>query len=256
MTQPDFSTIDLSIDSNGIAICAFNRPDVRNALSLAMVNEIHSMLNYLMTSDSARVLIFTGHGNTFVSGADIDEMVSRKRIDALQKINNGLFCAIEDFPLPTIASIEGYALGGGCELAASCDLRVASADAKLGQPEVKLGIIPGAGATYRLPKLIGIARTKDLVYTGRIVTASAALEMGLVNRVTEEDPLDVAREIADQIVRNSAAAVQFAKMAINASSEMSTAGGVALETAIQSVLYEDDEKYRRMQAFLDRRKKK
>lgn len=255
MKYPEFSTIELSVDSDGIATCTFNRPEVRNALSLEMVNEIHSLLNFLLTVDDASVLIFTGNGNTFVSGADIDEMVSRKRIDALRKINNGLFQAIEDFPLPTIASIEGYALGGGCELAAACDLRVAASDAKLGQPEVKLGIIPGAGATYRLPKLIGIARTKDLIYTGRIVDADEALEMGLVNRVADT-PLDTARELATQIVRNSAPAVQFAKMAINASAEMSTAAGISLETAIQSVLYEDDEKYRRMQAFLDRRKKK
>ncbi len=255
MPLPEFSTIEASVDADGIAICRFNRPDVRNALSLQMVNEIHALLRALEIDDSVRVLIFVGNGNTFVSGADIDEMVGRKRIDALRKINNGLFQAIEDFPAPTIAAIDGYALGGGCELAASCDLRVASKDAKFGQPEVKLGIIPGAGATYRLPKLIGLARAKDLIYTGRLVDASEAHAMGLVNHIADGELLDAALDIAHKIVRNSSPAVRFAKIALNASSEISTAAGIALETAIQSVLYEDDEKYKRMQAFLDRKNK-
>lgn len=256
MQLPDFSTIVATIDDDGIAICRFNRTAVRNALSLEMVDEIHVLLKTLERDDSVRALIFVGNGDTFVSGADIDEMVSRKRVDALRKINNGLFQAIEDFQAPTIAAIDGYALGGGCELAAACDLRVSSSDAKFGQPEVKLGIIPGAGATYRLPKLIGLARAKDLIYTGRIVGSAEAFEMGLVNRVTDGDVLEAAIELARKIVSNSAAAVRFAKMALNASPEISTSAGIALETAIQSVLYEDDEKYKRMQEFLDRKKKK
>ena len=244
---PDFSCIDASIDDAGIAVCRFARPEVRNVLSLEMVNEIHQLLDLLESSDAVSVLIFVGSDNTFVSGADLAEMVSRKRPDALKKINNGLFQKIEDFSSPTIAAIEGYALGGGCELAAACDLRVAHADARFGQPEVKLGIIPGAGATYRLPRIIGLAKAKELILTGKIIRAQEALDIGLVNHVTDGDVLESAMELAGKIAANARPAVNFAKMALNNAAEMSTATGIALETAIQSVLYEDDEKYRRME---------
>ncbi|NND72198.1 MAG: enoyl-CoA hydratase/isomerase family protein [Rhodothermales bacterium] len=256
MHLQQFSTITATVDENGIAVCTFNRPEVRNALSQQMVAEIHTLLDELTADGTTRVLIFTGSSGTFVSGADLAEMVSRDRSAALRKINNGLFQKIEDFPTPTIAAIEGYALGGGCELAAACDLRVAHKDARFGQPEVKLGIIPGAGATYRLPRLIGLAKAKELIYTGKIITAEIALEIGLINEITDANPLEAAIVMAKQIAENSGPAVNFAKMALNNASEMSTATGIALETAIQSVLYEDDEKYRRMQEFLDRKKNK
>lgn len=256
MNLPAFETIKCTLRDDGIATCTFDRPDVRNALSQEMVNEIQAMLDELSSPGLVSVLIFTGSGKTFVSGADLEQMVSRNRNDALRKINNGLFQAIEDFPAPTIAAIEGYALGGGCELAAACDLRIAHKDAKLGQPEVKLGIIPGAGATYRLPKIIGLAKAKELIYTGKLISAAEALQIGLVNHIADDDVLEMAFNLAVEIATNSRAAVNFAKMALNNASEMSTGTGIALETAIQAVLYEDEEKYRRMQEFLDRKKTK
>ncbi|WP_457653084.1 enoyl-CoA hydratase/isomerase family protein [Rhodocaloribacter sp.] len=248
----------LDVDEQGIAVCTFNRPEVRNALNVDMVRDVRRVLEDLSVRDDVRVLIFTGAGGrAFVSGADIAELRERGRADALRRINNGLFREIEQFPAPTIAAVRGWALGGGCELAMACDLRVAGEGAKFGQPEVALGIIPGAGATYRMPRLVGLGTARELIFTGRIIDASEALSIGLVNRVVPDDEvMDAARDLAARIAKNSAVAVRFAKMALNASDEMSTDAGLALETTIQAVLFEDEEKYRRMTAFLEKKKAK
>ncbi len=254
----DFTTILLEVDEQGIALCTFNRPEVRNALNETMVGEVRRMLDALAARDDVRALIFTGAGGeAFVSGADIAELRERGRAEALRRINNGLFREIEQFPAPTIAAIRGWALGGGCELAMACDLRVAGEGARLGQPEVRLGIIPGAGATYRLPRLVGPGKARELIFTGRLVDASEALSIGLVNRVVPDDEVvEAARTLAAEIARNSPLAVRFAKTALNASAEMSTDAALALETTLQAVLFEDEEKYRRMTAFLERKKAK
>lgn len=255
--SPRYETILLDLDEQGVALCTFNRPEVRNALNLEMVRDIRRMMEDLMQGEDVRVLVFTGHEKAFVSGADIAELRERGRADALRRINNGLFREIEQFPMPTIAAVRGWALGGGCELAMACDLRVAGEGAKFGQPEVALGIIPGAGATYRMPRLVGLGTARELIFTGRIIDAPEALSIGLVNRVVPDDEvLDAARELAARIAKNSAVAVRFAKMALNASDEMSTDAGLALETTIQAVLFEDEEKYRRMTAFLEKKKAK
>ena len=152
-----YETILLDVDSNGVALLTLNRPEVRNALNLEMVEDIRRALVELASRDDVRALIFTGAGGkAFLSGADIAELRDRKRADALQRINAGLFREVEQFPAPTIAAIQGWALGGGCELAIACDLRVIGESAKMGQPEVKLGIIPAAVGTYRQPRLIGL----------------------------------------------------------------------------------------------------
>ncbi len=251
-----YPTVELNVDAAGIACCTFNRPEVHNALNLDMVRDIRRVLHDLHLQPEVRVLIFTGAGEkAFISGADIAELRERSRVDAFRRINNSLFREIEQFPAPTIAALRGWALGGGCELAMACDLRVAGAGAKLGQPEVALGIIPGAGATYRMPKLIGLGRARELIFTGRILTATDALDIGLVNRVVpDDDVLTAAHELAAEIAKNSNTAVRLAKLALNASPELSTDAGLALETMIQAVLFEDGEKYRRMTDFLERKK--
>lgn len=252
-----YETIRLSVSDAGIAVCTFDRPEVRNALSEVMVDEIHDAMQTLAADRSVSVLIFSGTEKVFVSGADIAELRDRDRHDALRRINNGLFAAIEAFPQPTIAAVRGWALGGGCELAAACDLRVAGKGARFGQPEVSLGIMPGAGATYRLPKLIGLGNARDLVLTGRIVDADEAFKMGLVNRLVEDkDVLEAATTLAEQIASNGRLAVQFSKMALNASDEMSTATGMALESTVQALLFEDEEKRNRMTNFLERKNRK
>ena len=251
-----YETILVETDAVGVTTVTFNRPEVRNALNQHMVDEVRRALTEL--AQSARVVIFTGAGGkAFLGGADIGELRARGRLDALRRINSSLFGEIERFPAPTIAAVRGYALGGGCELAMACDLRVAGAGAKLGQPEVALGILPGAGATYRMPRLVGLGRARELIYTGRIIDAQEALSIGLVNRVVPDDQvLASARELAAEIGKNSALAVRLAKQALNFSGEFSLSAGQAFESAAQAVLFEDEEKLLRMQAFLERKKAK
>ncbi len=252
----DYETINVSLPAEGTVLCTFARPEVRNALNELMVSEIHDLLRSLSEHRHKPVIIFAGNENVFVSGADISELRERNKFDALRQINNGLFRAIEAYAGVTIAAIRGFALGGGCELAAACDFRVVGRGAQLGQPEVKLGIMPGAGATYRLPRLIGLAHAKDLVLTGRIVKADEADRMGLVSRLVDDgDVLDEALVLADQVAGNGSLAVQFSKMALNQSQELSVATGMILESSIQAILFEDDDKMTRMTNFLERKRK-
>lgn len=257
MNRQRYETILLERDDDGIAICTFNRPEVRNALDLEMVGEIRDLLKTLAADEDVRALIFTGAGEkAFMGGADVVELRDRKAEDALKGINSNLMRDVEDFPAPTIAAIRGYALGGGLELAMACDLRICSEEAKMGQPEVGIGIIPGAGGTYRMPRLIGLGRAKELIYTGRIIDAAEAFSSGLVNGVVPDDSvLDAAKELARRIAGNSPLALRLAKRALNAVFE-TTDAQLRLESALQAVLFEDPEKERRMTAFLERRKAK
>jgi enoyl-CoA hydratase/carnithine racemase len=258
MSEPVFTTLRLEREDEGIALLTIDRPETRNALSETMVNEIRAALDSLRGDADLRALILTGAGGkAFVSGADIGELRERKRDDAFRRINTDLFREVELFPAPTIAAVRGYALGGGCELAMSCDLRVAGEGARFGQPEVKLGIIPGAGGTYRLARLVGWGRARELVFTGRVFDAAQALRIGLVNEVApDEEVLDRARALAREIAGNSALAVRLAKISLAHAGEASTEAGMALESTLQAVLFEDEEKRRRMTEFLERRKKR
>lgn len=254
----DFETLLIESDDRGVVICHFNRPQVRNALNRQMVEEIRTLLRSLSDRSDVSALIFTGSGDrAFLSGADIGELRERDRGDALLRINSQLFREIEGFPAPTIAAVRGFALGGGCELAIACDLRICGAGARFGQPEVGLGIIPGAGATYRLPRLVGQGRARELIFTGRIIDAEEALSIGLVNRrVEDEEVLRAARELAAEIARNSRLAVRLAKQSLLLAPEINSAAGMALESTAQAVLFEDEEKNERMTAFLEKRRKK
>jgi len=230
------------------------RPEARNAINLEVVNEMHAALRALGEDDRTRVLILTGSGRTaFASGADIRELRERRAADALRGINSGLFLAVERFPLPTIAAVSGYALGGGCELALACDLRIAGESARFGQPEVGLGIIPAAGATYRLPRIVGAGRARELILTGRIVDAEEALAIGLVNRVVPDDRvLDEARATALLIARKGPLALRAAKLALAASAYGPDAGHVG-ERLAQAILFESSDKREGMTAFLEGR---
>ena len=167
-----------------MAVLRVNRPEVRNALDLATVREMSVAIDALSADDSVGAIVITGAGDTvFVSGADINAIKARTRDDGLAAINSSLFAAIDKCPKVTIAAVNGLALGGGCELALSCDLRIAAAHAKFGQPEVGLGIIPGAGATQRLPRIVGLGRAKHLILTGDAIDAQRALDWGLVSAV-------------------------------------------------------------------------
>ncbi|MBL4850030.1 MAG: enoyl-CoA hydratase/isomerase family protein [Planctomycetes bacterium] len=251
----DYETILVEVNAIGVGWLTFNRPEKRNALDLAMVEDIRAALGELERDPRLKVLVFSGAGGkAFISGADIAQLLERTHADALRRINSDLFREIEAFPAPTIAMISGYALGGGCELAMACDLRVAGEGAKLGQPEVGLGIIPAAGATYRLPRLVGLGRARELVFTGRLVGAVEAERIGLVNRVVPDEELrDATCSLAKEIASQGNLAVRMAKQVLNCSWVSSLDTLQALESAAQGILFDDDEKKRRMMAFLDKR---
>ena len=241
-----------------IATLTIDRPEVKNALDLRTVGEIREALQTLAPNDTAGVLIITGAGESaFVSGADINDIRARGRDEGLAAINSSLFAEIERFPRPTIAAINGFALGGGCELALACDIRIASETAKFGQPELGLGIIPGAGATQRLPRLIGMGRAKHLILTGEIIDAKQALEIGLVSALTPAGQLQIrARELAKKILRQGPLAARLAKVALNASARVDLDSGLLIETLAQALCYSSDDKLEGTTAFLEKRKAK
>ena len=252
-----YQTILVDVDDR-LAVVTFNRPEKRNAIDQTMVSEIHDALDGLVADGVVSACVFTGAGDkAFIGGADIAQLRERRADDALQIINAALFNKIEALPFPTIAAIRGYALGGGCELSMCCDLRVAGEGAKFGQPEVALGIIPAAGGTQRLPRLVGLGRAKELVLTGRIIDAAEAERIGLVNRVVPDDEvLDAGKELARSILKNGTLAVRLAKLCLNNSARTGQDSALLLEQMAQAVLFESDEKVARMTAFLERKKKR
>jgi enoyl-CoA hydratase len=249
-----YATIKLETREGGVALLTLDRPEVRNAINLAMVEEIHDALTDLAAREDVLALVLTGAGTkAFASGADIAELLERTQKDALLAINSSLFRRIEEFPRPTIAAVRGYALGGGCELALACDIRVAGETARFGQPEVSLGILPGAGATYRLPRLVGTGRARELIFTGRAIDAREAERIGLVNRVVpDERVLDEALAIARGIAEHAPLAVRLSKIALNAAARGASLG--ELESIAQAVLFESDDKKRRMADFLEKKR--
>lgn len=257
MEAPRYETLKVAREDDGqILIVTLDRPEKRNAISRQMVDELHAVLDELEGDPDVRAVVLQSSSpKVFAAGADIAELVDRSRADALLRINARIFRRIEEQPIPVVAAIRGYALGGGCELALACDLRVASQNAKFGQPEVGLGILPGAGAVQRLPKLIGLGRAKDLILTGRMVDAEEALRIGLVERVVADDQLEAAAlEAARQIAGHGPLAVQLAKLALNATGRTHPAFET-VDVLAQAVCFESDDKVDRMQAFLEKKKK-
>jgi enoyl-CoA hydratase len=244
--------------SESIATLTIDRPAVKNALDLQTVGELRAALQALAGSGDAGVLIVTGGGEAaFVSGADINDIRARGLDEGLAAINSSLFAELERFPRPTIAAVNGYALGGGCELALACDIRIAADTAKFGQPELGLGIIPGAGATQRLPRIIGLGRAKHLILTGDIIDAKQALDIGLVTALAPAGQLQIrARELAKKILRQGPLAARLAKIALNASARVDMDSGLLIETLAQALCYSSDDKAEGTAAFLEKRKPK
>ena len=244
--------------SESIATLTIDRPAVKNALDLETVDECRRALDRLAADGEVGVLIVTGAGeSSFVSGADINDIRARGRTQGLDAINSSLFAQIERFPRPTIAAINGYALGGGCELALACDIRVASENAKFGQPELGLGIIPGAGATQRLPRTVGLGWAKHLVLTGEIIDARQALDIGLITMIAPAGQLQIrARELAKRLLRQGPLAARLAKLALNASARVDLDSGLLIETLAQAICYSSDDKLEGTAAFLEKRKPK
>ncbi|MDP3499424.1 MAG: enoyl-CoA hydratase/isomerase family protein [Myxococcales bacterium] len=240
--------------ADGIGHLELNRPEVRNAINRELIDALHATLDAWSERDDLRAVVLSGAGGkAFAGGADISELKERTHREAFFGINQRLFQKLEDFPRPVIAAIDGYALGGGLELALACDLRVASKGAKVGMPEVSLGIFPGAGGTWRLPRVVGLGHAKELIFTGRILDADEAFAMGLFERLVETDALSIARDIAQEIARNSALAVQVAKVSLNAMARQQHAEPV--ERLAQALLFDSADKRERMTAFLEKKRK-
>lgn len=249
--------IDPDDEIDGLVVLTLNRPEKKNALDRQMVDALHQALEPLESDSSVRCLIFRGAGDSFVAGADIAQLRERRAADAHEGVNQKIFRRIAEFPAPTIAAIQGWTLGGGCELAISCDLRVCSEDARFGQPEVALGIIPAAGGTHRLARLIGLGHARELIFTGRIIDAEEALRLGLVNRVAAPQQwFHEAQKLARKICKNAPGAVRLAKSAVNQAADLDEEGRDQLECDSQAICFESAEKMERMTAFLEKKRKK
>ncbi len=241
-----------------IWVLTFDRPEKRNALDAQTVTEAHDALGKVEreAGPSGCVVILRGGGDkAFVSGADISQLHQRTQHDALGAMNQRLFNAVENFPWPVIAAVNGFALGGGFELAIACDLRVASETARFGFPETGLGIIPGAGGTQRLPRLISLALAKELILTGEIIDARRALAAGLVSAVVAPGELmAAATAYAEKMLTRGPLALRMAKLAMNASSQAPEQAGLIVETLAQAVCFGSQDKAEGTKAFLEKRK--
>ncbi|MBC6459440.1 enoyl-CoA hydratase/isomerase family protein [Actinomadura sp. HBU206391] len=232
-------------------VVTLNRPERRNALDRAMIDALHDVCSEL--EERPRLAILTGQEGVFAGGADIAELRDRGVAEALEGINLRLFERLRRVPMPTIAAIDGWALGGGAELAYACDFRLATPRAVFGQPEVGLGIVAGAGAAYRLPRLVGESLAKDILMTGRRLTAAEAYSAGLLHSVPEPaDLMDAAHRLCDRLAAQAPLALRLTKLAIDAPD----AAHPAVEMLAQAVLFTDQDKHDRMTAFLDRGRKR
>lgn len=240
-----------------VAVVTFNRPNALNALNSEMLGEINHLIENLEVDDSVSVIIFTGEGKSFIAGADIAEMSELSALEGQKfgSFGQTVFEKIESLSKPTIAAINGFALGGGLELAMSCDIRYASKKAKFGQPEVGLGITPGFSGTQRLPKIVGLSNAKELIFTGKIISSSEALDMRLVTRIFEADSLiEESKALANQIAANAQIAVRLSKKAINEGFNKDIKTGNNLEALYFGMCFSTDDQKRGMKAFLNKEK--
>lgn len=229
-------------------VVVLDRPAVRNAIDAAMVAELHAVCAALEARP--RVLLLTGSDGVFAAGADIGQLRERRREDALAGINSGLFDRIARLPMPTVAALDGVALGGGAELAYACDFRLATPRVRFGNPEARLGILAAAGACWRLRELVGEPLAKQVLLAGRVLTAAEALAAGLVSELVEPDALlDTAHALVDRILQADPLALRLTKLALAAP----PGAHPRFDDVAQAVLFESDEKHRRMTAFLDKK---
>jgi len=253
-----YETIRAEIDGN-VGIITLNRPEVRNAINQQMVDELHATLGeWEQREDVLALVLDSAGGKAFMSGADIAELRERGRDDALQGINAHLFSRFERFPRPTVAAIVGWCLGGGCELALTCDFRVAGTTSRFGQPEVGLGIMAAAGATRRLPALVGLKHARRLLFSGAIIEAEEAERIGLVDLVVPDSGvLQGARDLLEPILSQAPEAVKDTKAALLAWLHGTPEEALrVLDNETQAALFEHPEKFERMDAFLARRRER
>jgi len=257
MTQPEdfqYPSLKVTWPTRQVAQIAFDRPEKRNALNHDMVEDIRAALQALSIAPHIKCLIFSSTSEkAFISGADLNELKARTVHHALEQINASLFREIETFPYPTLANIRGAALGGGLELALACDLRFCDETALMGQPELSLGIMPAAGGCYRLPRLIGLAKAKELIFTGKLLRGKECYQWGLIQQcVPTADLASTVMATAEAIAKQTQLSLRHAKMALSQFNETHAAYNQALESALQGYLFADPEKDARMQTFFDR----
>jgi len=239
-----------------IGILSINRPKVLNALNTKVLIELKKAIDYIEKDDEVDVLIITGEGKAFVAGADISEMKDKTPEEArdFAKLGLDVFRSIEIMEKPVIAAVNGFALGGGCELSLACDIRVASEKAKFGQPEVGLGITPGFSGTQRLARLVNPAKAKELIFTGDIINAKKANEIGLVNKVVSaEELMSGTLELAKRIGDKGQIAVRYSKAAINRGIETDIETGMAIERDLFGLCFATEDQKEGMEAFIEKR---
>lgn len=255
MDKLSLKNIKMELKEN-IIILTLSRPKAMNALNNETLKDLETVIEWIGGNENIFGVIITGEGKAFVAGADISQMKDytaeegRKYANFAQKIFNNL----ENLEKPVIAAINGYALGGGCELAMSCDLRIASKNAIFGQPEVNLGVMPCFGGTQRLSRLVGIGRAKDIIYTGRFIDSKEAFNIGLVNKVVEtETLLEEAFSIMNKIIKKAPIAVKYSKVAINIGFDLDLKSALELEKDLAALTFSTEDKKEGMYAFLEKR---
>ena len=250
-----------------IAVATINRPKALNALNSQVLEDIDQLVEQVKADDEIRALVITGSGEkAFVAGADIGEMstLTKAEGEAFGKKGNDVFRKLETLPIPTIAAVNGFALGGGCELAMSCDIILAAGPnaegkggAKFGQPEVGLGITPGFSGTQRLPRRVGIAKAKELIFSGKVIGAAEAEKIGLVNAVyAPEELIPGAIAMAKSFTANAPIAVKYSKACIDRGMQMDIDNGIALENELFAMCFATADQKEGMSAFVEKRKEK
>lgn len=241
---------------NNTAIITINRPEALNALNGQVLEEFDKALDVVAGDPDVKALIITGAGRSFVAGADIavQSVFDVEAGRAWGKRGSAIFRKLELMEIPTIAAVNGFALGGGCELALACDMIIASTKAKFGQPEVSLGITPGFSGTQRLPRRVGVSKAKELIFTGEIISGDEAEQIGLANKVVEPEALMAAAiELAGKIVKNAPIAVKYSKACIDRGMDVGLESGISIENELFAMCYATADQKEGMTAFLEKR---
>ena len=246
--------VKVEVAGSGVATIRLDRPKM-NALNEQVAREIGEAVDELALNEAARAVVVWGGERIFAAGADIKEMETQDPVRMYRYIGRfqDVFTRLEQLPQPSIAAVNGYALGGGCELAMACDFRICAEDSLLGQPEIKLGVIPGAGGTQRLPRLVGPARAKDIIFTGRFVKADEAERIGLVDRVVSSDKVyATAVEMAEELAAGPTVALMAAKQAIHNGLESDIKTGLLIERQAFAALFASEDQKIGMKAFVEK----